>query len=215
MRNAQDHKVLIALVSAEPDHSELFARWKAFFTLTSGEAASDQVVDAVADDDSIIGWTAANVLKRLSLADGQIDQIVLMAKNGRSVVRWRSCHVMGCVIDQRCHEALLDRLINDVDENVRYGAIRSLVELGSHSPDLAARMVKDLERRFEVIAKSARIMTELKRAVFLSKGCIPEGWTMEISRLFYARADLATDPIDMEAWSKLASDLRQHDRLAA
>lgn len=216
MRNAQDHKTLIAMVSAEPDHSNLFARWKAFFTLTSGEVASDLVVNAVKDDDSIIGWTAANVLKRLTLTVDQVDQIVHMAVNGRPVVRWRSCHVMGSVVtDERCREVLLERLTDDHNENVRYGAIRSLVELGSHSPDLASRLVNDLEPLVGVIAESPRVMTELKRAVFLSKGCIPEGWSMEISRLFYARADLATDPIEMEAWSKLASDLRQHDRIAA
>jgi hypothetical protein len=155
------------------------------------------------------------VLKRLSMTGGQIDRIVHMAKNGRPVIRWRACHVMGSTIEEKFREALLDRVTDDVDENVRYGAIRSLVELGSHSPELAARLVADLGPRLDKIAESPRVMTEFKRAVFLSKGCVPEGWSMEISRLFYARADLATDPIDMEAWSKLSSDLRQHDRIAA
>jgi hypothetical protein len=172
-------------------------------------------VDAVKEDDSIIGWTAANVLKRLSMTRGQVDEIVQMAESGRPVIRWRACHVMGSAIEEKFREALLDRVINDADENVRYGAIRSLVELGSHSPELAARLVEDLRPRLDKIAKSPRVITELERAVFLSKGCIPEGWSMEISRLFYARADLATDPVEMEAWFKLSSDLRQHDRLAA
>ena len=44
---------------------------------------------------------------------------------------------------------------------------------------------------------------------------MPDNWSMEISRLFYARADRATDTVEMEAWSKLSSDLRRHDRLAA
>lgn len=131
------------------------------------------------------------------------------------VIRWRACHVMGSVPDGRFREALLDRLINDANENVRYGAIRSLIELGSHTSDLAGRLVDDLEPRLETISAWPRIMTELKRAVFLSKGCAPEGWSMAISRLFYARSDLATDPTELEDWSRLSSELRQHDRMVA
>lgn len=215
MRSAASREALIEIVAGEPDHSELFATWKTLFTLPSGLAATDATIDAVEEDDSIIGWTAANVLKRLSLTAGQGERLVRVAYNGRPVIRWRACHVMGSATIDSFREALLDRVTNDEDENVRYGAMRSLVELGSHSPELAARLVEDLEPRLEEIAHSPRVMTELKNAVFLAKGCAPENWSMEISRLFYARADVATDPAEMEAWSKLSSDLRQHDRLAA
>ncbi|MGX1307019.1 hypothetical protein AB7M35_001739 [Amorphus suaedae] len=215
LRNVPNHEALIGLISAEPDHSELFSKWKALFTLQSQTVAHDTVVDAVEGDDSIIGWTAANVLKRLSLTDCAVDRLVDSAKNGWPVVRWRACHVMGSVVNERCREALLERVTNDDDENVRYGAIRSLVELGSYSRELAVRLVDDLQPRLDIIATSPRVMTELKRAVFLSTSFIPAGWSMEISRLFYARADLATEPSDMEAWFKLASELRQHDRIAA
>ncbi|ARP63812.1 hypothetical protein A9K65_010815 [Mesorhizobium sp. WSM1497] len=215
MKDAHDREALIALVSAQPDHSDLFARWKALFTLPGGEVASENTVDAVQEDDSIIGWTAANVLKRLAMTEGQADRILQMTKHERPVIRWRACHVMGSAIDQRFREALLKLVTNDSDENVRYGAIRSLVEIGSRSSEQAARLVEDLGPRLNKIAESPRVLIELKRAVFLSKGCVPEGWSTEISRLFYARADLATDPIDMEAWFKLSSDLRVHDRLAA
>lgn len=68
MRGVETRDALIALVAAEPDLSEVFARWKALFTLPTGTAAPDDTVDSVEADDSIIGWTAANVLKRLALA---------------------------------------------------------------------------------------------------------------------------------------------------
>lgn len=215
MRNAVNREALIEIVAEEPEHSELFTTWKTQFTLPSGQAASDGTIDAVEEDDSIIGWTAANVLKRLSFTANQCDRLVHIAYNGRPVIRWRACHVMGSATVDCFREALLDRVINDEDENVRYGAMRSLVELGSRSPDLATTLVEDLRPLLDEIAKSPRVMAELKNAVFLSKGCVPENWSMEISRLFYARADVATDPVEMEAWSKLSSDLRQHDRLVA
>jgi hypothetical protein len=215
MRNASDRDALIAVVSAEPNHSALFTRWRSLFTIPSETAATDDTVDAVEEDDSIIGWTAANVLKRLSMTGPHIDRIVRMAKNGRPVIRWRACHVMGSTVEEKFREALLERITHESNENVRYGAIRSLIELGSHSPERARILVEDLVPLLDKIAESPRVMNELKRAVFLSKACVPEGWSIEISRLFYARADLATDPIDMEAWFKLSSELRQHDRLVA
>lgn len=215
MRNAGSRDELIGAVSAEPEHSELFGQWQALFTIPSGSIASDGTVDALAEDDSIIGWTAANVLKRLSLTAEQVDLIVGVAHNERAVIRWRACHVMGSTTDEKFRETLVERLVDDPDENVRYGAIRSLVALGSHSSESASRLVADLEPLLDKIAESPRVMTELKRAVFLSKGCIPEKWSTEISRLFYARSDLETDIAEIEAWSRLSSELRQHDRLAA
>lgn len=215
MRNATNREALIGIVAAEPEHSELYAAWNALFTLPSGQTASDSTVDALEDDDSIIGWTAANVLKRLSLTTEQAERLVHIAYSSRPVIRWRACHVMGSVTADSFREVLLDKVIADEDENVRYGAMRSLVELGSRSPEFAVRLVDDLQPRLEEIAKSQRVMAELKNAVFLSKGCIPKNWSMEISRLFYSRADVATDAFEMEAWSKLSSDLRQHDRLVS
>ncbi|MEM9439088.1 MAG: HEAT repeat domain-containing protein [Pseudomonadota bacterium] len=215
MRNAEDRGELMVIVSAEPEHSDIFARWKALFTTPSDGVASQRTVNAVKDDNSIIGWTAANVLKRLSISERHIDQIAEIAKRERPVIRWRASHVMGSATEQKFRETLLDQVTNDPDENVRYGAIRSLVEIGSRSPIQAKLLVEEIMPRLDKVAESPRVLTELKRAVFLSKGCAPEGWSTEISRLFYARADLATDPRDMEAWFKLSSELRQHDRLAA
>ena len=215
IRNAIDRDQLIAVVASEPGDSGLFDRWKILFTLPTGGAAPKEVVDAVEADDSIIGWTAANVLKRLAIETDQVDRIVHMSYHGRAVIRWRACHVMGSAFKEKFRRALLDRVTNDPDENVRYGAIRSLIELSSHSSELAGRLVEDLGPLLDKIAESPRVMTELTRAVFLSPGYMPDNWSMEISRLFYARADRATDTVEMEAWSKLSSDLRRHDRLAA
>jgi hypothetical protein len=215
MKDATDRDELIAVVAREPGDSGLFDHWKTLFTLPTGEAASNEVVDAVEADDSIIGWTAANVFKRLAIGADQVDRIVHMSYSGRAIIRWRACHVMGSAFKEKFREALLDRVTNDPDENVRYGAIRSLIELSSQSSELAGRLVEDLEPLLDKIAASPRVMNELTRAVFLSPGRMPDNWSMEISRLFYARADKATDTVEMEAWSKLSSDLRRHDRLPA
>lgn len=215
LRNANDLSELVAIIRDDPLHSELFDRWRAVFAIGGGKAAPEELVDAVKEEDSIIGWTAANVLKRLALSPNQVTAIVDMAHHEQAVIRWRACHVMGSLTDDNAREALLDCLKTDQDENVRYGAIRSLVEQGSRSPDLAARLAQDIRPLLDTIAQWPRVMTEFTRAVFLSRGCMPENWSSEISQLFYARLDAAAETTEIEAWSKLASDLRQHDRIAA
>src|SRR3546814_842441 len=215
LRNANDLSELVAIIRDDPLRSELFDRWRAVFAIGDGEAAPEELVDAVKEEDSIIGWTAANVLKRLTLSPNQVTAVIDMAHHEQPVIRWRACHVMGSLTDNNAREALLDRLENDQDENVRYGAIRSLVEQGSRSPDLAARLAQDIRPLLDTIAQWPRVMTEFTRAVFLSRGCMPENWSSEISQLFYARQDAAAETAEIEAWSKLASDLRQHDRVAA
>ncbi|WIM12486.1 HEAT repeat domain-containing protein [Enhydrobacter sp.] len=215
LRNANDLSELVAIIKDNPLHSEVFDRWRSVFAIGGGEAAPEALVNAVKEEDSIIGWTAANVLKRLELSPDQVMAIVDMGRHEQAVVRWRAVHVMGSLTDDQVRNALLDRLKNDEDENVRYGSIRSLVEQGSRSSDLATRLVGDIRPLLDVIAQWPRVMTELTRAVFLSRGCIPENWSSEIAKLFYARLDAASETTEIEAWSKLASDLRQHDRLAA
>ena len=101
---------LIALVASEPGDSGLFDRWKILFTLPTGEAAPEEVVNSVEADDSIIGWTAANVLKRLAIETDQEDRIVHMSYHGRAVIRWRACHVMGSAFKEKFRGALLDRV---------------------------------------------------------------------------------------------------------
>ena len=103
-----------------------------------------------------------------------------MSYHGRAVIRWRACHVMGSAFKEKFRGALLDRVANDPDENVRYGAIRSLIELSSHSSELAGRLVEDLGPLLDRIAESPRVMTELTRAVFLSPGLHAGGQGLDL-----------------------------------
>jgi hypothetical protein len=107
---------------------------------------------------------------------------------------------------------LFDRLDNDSDENVRYGAIRSLVEVASRAPDQLAKIVDKIIERLPQILHSPRIISELCRVVFLAPGFAPPNWVEEISRVFYALLEREDSMLEAEQWSRLASRIRVHHR---
>jgi hypothetical protein len=165
---------LLASVAALNAPNEEFAKWRAFFILKPNEEASQEIVDALAVEDSLIGWTAANVLKRLRLSDDQFASIERAAKHSRGVVRWRAVHVMGGFARQSFIDALLGALDDDPDENVRYGTIRSLLELASRDGDLLPSVVDGIIMHLGAILASPRVLSELARAVHLLRfGLLP------------------------------------------
>jgi len=203
---------LIDLVSAVELPSETFLKWREVFTLKQDQIALDEIVQSLALDNSMIGWTAANVLKRLKLTDAQVAALVTAARHERPVVRWRSVHAMGGFAVERFVGELFDRLTQESDENVRYGAIRSLAEIASRDAKLLPAIVDGIIKNLDAVSSSLKVRGELTRAVFLSEGCAPPNWSEEISRVFYALMERAGDTTEVERWSKLASRLRVHHR---
>jgi hypothetical protein len=213
MRAASSLDEVAALVSAVESPSETFATWRRLFTLKPGQAATDETIQALPRENSIIGWTAANVLKRLKLTDGQIASVVAVANHERPVVRWRAVHAMGGFTIDSFIAELFNRLKQDPDENVKYGAIRSLIEAASRDAAMLPAIVDGLIKHLDVIMLSSKVSGELTRAVFLSEGCAPPNWIQEISRVFYELMERARDTMEVERWSKLTSRLRVHHRV--
>jgi len=212
LRNAATHDALIEFVAGILPDSERFAVWQECFTMRKGDPAPKKFLEALDDADSVVGWTAANVLKRLSLSGAQKKEIVRLAMQDRAVIRWRACHVMGGFIDGLFNDALLDRLKHDADESVRYGAIRSLVEAASLDEGRVPQAADQIIESLGCIETSPKVLGELSRAVFLSAGYAPANWAGEISRVFYALLERTEDVVEVERWSKVASRLRIHHR---
>jgi hypothetical protein len=214
LRSAESREALVKLIQDSPKDGPKFEEWRNVFALAPGADAPQDIVSALTADDSIVGWTAANVLKRLVLAEDQLRTIITAAiKSNEPVVRWRASHVLGGRTAPAAINALLDRLENDLDEYVRYGAVRSLVETASVSEELSISVLDRLQPLVPIIAKWPRVMAELTKAVFLSPGEIPPNWSERISDLLYPQALASGDLARLEEWSRLTADLREHERL--
>src|SRR5262249_2671363 len=94
-------------------------------------------------DNPIMGWTAANVIRRLELTAygaGGLRTALKMTEKGLAStqptpIRWRIYHAFGTHYSRENEEVLWQAVWNPKEhEDTRYGAARSLVELAIHAP---------------------------------------------------------------------------------
>src|SRR5262249_18156015 len=75
-----------------------FNDWRSLFTKALGSPATDVELEHLKDEDSVMGWTSSNVLKRLRLKPMQQQRLresVGAVGAVRDVVKWRVVHVLG------------------------------------------------------------------------------------------------------------------------
>ena len=205
-RTRNDLRSIVASLHIEAD--DHFEAWRRLFSLQ--EVNAETLARLLTDQDSILGWTAANVVKQLTLTAPVEDAIIEASDSLTPVVRRRAVHAMGGFPLPRFVDALLVRIDKDEDENVRYGAIRSLVETAANSPNLIDGIISALISRLEAIARSPRLVSELSTAPFMNEGKAPENWATNMSRILYGLADRQEDRSAAEHWNAIVSRLRQH-----
>jgi hypothetical protein len=126
--------------------------------------------------DPIIGWTAANALRRFDNGDGVTHDLSRLYDVSRATsdsspraasFRWRVVHGLGRATAE--YQTLI-RATFDAAENVnaRYGAVRSLIEVAATRADVALRddILETLRSRMsELFEESdpARVRKELRR----------------------------------------------------
>lgn len=206
---------LIAYVRSFPSvRDETDVAWQKLFVIPQGTPCPDKDIKALSAEDSVLGWTSANVVKRLVISNDQAKEIVDMSHNGPPVVRWRAAHVMGGFAKKDFVKSLLDRI--DEDDNIygKYGSIRSLIEIASRSESLAKESVIKLTKRVSKIAAEPKLLGEIASSVFISKNAIRKGWTMTLLPLFYKIMDQYESVEDIEKWSNISSELFAHEQTA-
>ncbi|QDU17460.1 hypothetical protein CA11_53020 [Gimesia maris] len=120
-----------------------------------------QAIGMIVDENSIVGWTTANALRRFGIRssnplDDDFQEILIglfksRSKKNDSAIRWRIVHALG-VFPREANSELLLKILEQTNESerfVRYGAARSLIEQAVLL-DRATR-IKLLEKTVEVI----------------------------------------------------------------
>lgn len=130
---------LCDLVTSTPTYSEWFLKWKSLFTWKLDWELTKSEVDAIASPDSVIGWTAANLMRRGRVGIGvllhlQAQYDLVKDDPAKGTVRWRLVHALGGLPSDESIRILTQALHTDVYHWVRYGAARSLMQIAS-KPD--------------------------------------------------------------------------------
>lgn len=197
------------LVKSRSRGVQWFSDWVDLFTLTDA-LPRDEDVDTLEEEDSVTGWTAANVFKRLPLTEAQQERIRQLCTHRRETVQWRAVHVLGAFPNERNLETLLGRL-EARDTWVRFGAIRSLVEIAARAgePQFRQKVFAALEERVQSISEDRRVVKELQSALFVAPARVPPDWLNTIEGLVESLHVLAETPEERDRWRDVGYDLRK------
>ncbi|HEV3155615.1 MAG TPA: hypothetical protein VGZ02_17550 [Candidatus Baltobacteraceae bacterium] len=161
-----------------------FQEWKSLFLATSDEEMTRFDIALIQNEDSLLGWTFANVQKRSSsLSPERRKALIDMLHDCGDIVRWRIVHVLGAFpTEENVHE-LLERL-GDTYKWVRYGAMRSLVEIAActTSDQLRKSVFAQIEEKIPaLIGKADPIVKQLLSDLFVSPA--PKDWLSAVMSL--------------------------------
>jgi hypothetical protein len=163
-------------ISSIRSDREWFLRWQEMYVRQPGGEASRHDLRTATDENSLLGWCAANTIRRLSIPETLWHELfgMLAAYDGHIQFRsrrWRLAHILGRSCTHEAKEELLRLLTGDEYHWVRYGAARSLIEVAwrsegmragilSELADLASRLpplcISELDRALEIGAGNAR-----------------------------------------------------------
>jgi hypothetical protein len=188
-----------------------FVDWQKLYVHPRGSAAHADELALLGSVDSILGWTAANVLRRLSVTEPQLVEIRQMARAATShAQRWRCVHVLGTFPSEENLSLLLDRLDSDENEWVMYGSLRSLMEIAARSIALRPSVFRALGERTHLLETRPRLRDEFTRAVFASHIEGKDTWLMGVGKIIRELAVRTSDSREFDKWLRLGDDLITH-----
>jgi hypothetical protein len=174
------------------------------FTHPSDKEMADEDLDRIRVEDSIVGWTIANVARRVPLTGPQLVNLRSWHADGSPVVRWRVAHVLGAHAIEANALVLSGLLANDNDADVKYGAVRSLVEVAARTKDVAVRqrVEETLIGTAPAVATQRKVKDELRRAMLIVPDAAPPSWLdfiSAVSKSIYLAED---DLKEREVWKR-------------
>ena len=167
---------VVRTIVAVQSRESWFLEWRSLFTIGDRSRVSSDVVSRVLDEHSIIGWTTANVLRRVILVDEQEELLRSWAnEETRSpTVIWRIAHALGTHANEKNRDVLV-KLLSSSHFWVRYGAMRSLIECAAYGSVRLRRSVFQQLRRI-LPSLPTRVLSELEEAVLIDPLRAPRDW---------------------------------------
>jgi nucleoside phosphorylase len=189
-----------------------FDEWKQLFVRPPGAESREQDILALTSKDPVMGWTGANVARRLQLASEHIDwlRIIFSARSDGSdlsrTIRWRVIHSLGALPGESTGRLLIRALDEDEYHWVRYGAARSLVENAARTDDLLLRrfILRQLTDRVQAVGR--QVLSEIGNVVFHDEP--PEDWEAGVLPLMEMAREVQSSEVEREAWDERIESFR-------
>ncbi|QQO33190.1 HEAT repeat domain-containing protein [Bradyrhizobium diazoefficiens] len=205
-RAATDLQRVFDAIGMVDSTEDWFNEWRRLFLKPLGSPLDDESLDLILDTDSVKGWTIANVAKRTHLSSDQQSRLRSLLAQDETVVRWRVAHALGSFPGRLNFEALIRVLDHDLEGDVRYGAIRSLIEMASYSdPELRDAIAAEIERGASKISADIRVAIELSRALLIDFKKAPKDWLRIVKMISRAMFQSTEDPANRDVWRSVSS----------
>ena len=196
--------VLVIVEDFEPS-GDVFERWRELF-LGGFNAQPAHLVKELREPDSLLGWTAANVIRRIRLETDLQEQLRRLTSGGSEAVRWRAVHALGAHPSEENARSLMSKLEDDEDFWVQYGAVRSLVEMAARQssirPTVSKWVVNNLYR-----LDRRDLLGELESSLVLHTP--PKGWVDFATPLVETLWLNATTVESQNRWRRLGYRIQQ------
>ncbi len=187
-----------------------FMSWRRLFTKRTNEKASADEIELITAADSVIGWTVANVLKRCKVSTAQQSRLLDISRTASPTVRWRIAHAIGSHPSSINMEFLVSLIESDEDRWVRYGAVRSLLEMAAlGSMTLRERIFAVLRTRINRLSLDGKIQGQLRRSLFIRKEKAPPDWARLAFGVMTLLYDSAATPKDRSRLEQQALDVKR------
>ncbi|HUZ81138.1 MAG TPA: HEAT repeat domain-containing protein, partial [Gaiellaceae bacterium] len=205
LRNASSIGELLDAVDAKHISDPHICAWQRLFVAPPASAAPAEAIAALTAEDPLLGWTAANVLRRTIMDADQLAAVrSALGEDTRSVVRWRAAHALGSQPEADSVGALLEAT-RDSDDLVRYGAVRSLIDLAYTHRPLRERILTQLILEADRLSADPKPSLELERA--LQRVDANADWIADITPLVEALWAAAPTIERRERWRGVARDI--------
>lgn len=194
-----------------------FLKWKKLFMRNALPPLDEAEIEQIIDSDSVIGWTAANVIKRFQLGQTELRQLrayfwaISSDPNPfKAIVRWRIVHALGAFDDPENVKLLFEALNQDSYLWVSYGAVRSLVEIAARTKveTLRTEIIGELARRVKSVR--VKVLEEMGQTMFYQNP--PKTWLTVCGHLLESVRDAQTRDSDKERWAKTVQDFTEFCR---
>ena len=211
---AQDRDDVFDVVRELASTQAWFTDWVTLFTTPDETVADESLVDGLRAEDSIISWTLANVLRRCHVADSGMSKLVTISADDSPVIRWRAVHVLGAIPTPDSIESLRPRL-EDANRWVRYGAVRSIVEIaaGSLDPPLRDVALSILSELLQLEKFDDSMIRELGRALDVTRQ--PDGWAYAVAPLIQQLIGLSETVAEQDRWGRLMASIASRSNNSA
>lgn len=207
VQSAED---IIQLSHSIDSDEDWFLQWRRTLGLGSDHSGREEDLQLLAGDDPVMGWAVSNAAKRWSLDEADLRQLrAIYRSTSDTDIRWRVVHTLGAFRTSANADLLFDALDKERGEWVRYGAIRSLVELAIEgTDDERTHVLEGLRVRLGVL--TTRLQLKLGEAVFVSHP--PEGWAEAVGPLLREAASRQQLLVDVDRWRVLIRQFERYER---